>query len=58
MPPAFVTRGQGGLRVDDGVTRATRAAQSRPGETIPAEVTETLPDCDVTVMPRVGEMLP
>jgi hypothetical protein len=37
MPPIQVVRGKDGdLRINDGVTRATRAAKLRPGETIPA----------------------
>ncbi|HYH68185.1 MAG TPA: hypothetical protein VD866_26060 [Urbifossiella sp.] len=59
MPPVEVTRGRDGhLRLNDGVTRATRAAKLRPGETIPAEVIATLPDLDVTRTPRVGDVLP
>lgn len=58
MPPVEVTRGKGGhLRLNDGVTRATRAAQLRPGELIPAEVIADLPDLDVTRTPRVGDTL-
>ena len=56
MPPVEVTRGQGGhLRLNDGVTRATRAAPLRPGERIPAEVIADLPNVDVTRTPRVGD---
>ena len=59
MPPVEVVRGRGGhLRLNDGVTRATRAAKLRPGELIPAEVIATLPNLDVTRTPRVGETLP
>lgn len=58
MPPVEVTRGQGGhLRLNDGVTRATRAAQLRPGELIPAEVIADLPNVDVTRTPRVRDTL-
>ena len=54
-----VTRGRDGhLRLNDGVTRATRAAKLRPGELIPAEVIATLPKLDVTRTPRVGGTLP
>ena len=59
MPPLELTRGRDGhLRINDGVTRATRAAMLRPGEFVPAEVIATSPNSDVTKMPRVGETLP
>jgi hypothetical protein len=59
MPPLELTRGRGGrLRINDGVTRATRAAMLRPGESVPAEVIATLPNLDVTRTPRVSETLP
>ena len=59
MPPLELTRGRDGhLRINDGVTRATRAAMLRPGEFVPAEVIATSPNLDVTKMPRVGETLP
>lgn len=59
MPPVQLTRGRGGLlRLNDGVTRATRAAKLRPGELIPAEVIAHLPNLDVTTTPRVGDALP
>jgi hypothetical protein len=58
MPPVEVTRGKGGrLRLNDGVTRATRAAKLRPGEPIPAEVIANLPNLDVTTTPRVKDVL-
>src|SRR5438094_752381 len=56
MPPVEVTRGRDGhMRLNDGVTRATRAAKLRPGELIPAEVIADLPNLDVTRTPRVGD---
>ena len=59
MPPVEVTRGRdGNLRLNDGVTRATRAAKLRPGERIVAEVIDNRPNLDVTQTPRVGERLP
>jgi hypothetical protein len=59
MPPIQVVRGKDGdLRINDGVTRATRAAKLRPGETIPAEVIQELPQLDVARMPKVKERLP
>jgi hypothetical protein len=59
MPPLQLIRGKGGhLRINDGVTRATRAAKLRPGESVPAEVIQELPKLDVTRMPRVKEVVP
>jgi len=59
MPPLELIRGRDGhLRINDGVTRATRAAKLRPGETVIAEVIATLPKLDVTKMPKVGDKLP
>ena len=59
MPPLELTRGRhGNLRINDGVTRATRAAKLGPGEWIAAEVIADLPNLDVTRTPRVGERLP
>jgi hypothetical protein len=46
------------LRINDGVTRATRAATLRPGERVPAEVIEDLPELDVARTPQVKERLP
>jgi hypothetical protein len=58
-PPLQVTRGRGGyLRINDGVTRATRAAKLQPGQWIDAEVIHELPSLDVTRTPRVKESLP
>jgi hypothetical protein len=59
MPPLEVIRGKNGhLRINDGVTRATRAAKFHPGETVPAEVIQTLPDLDVTRFPKIKDTLP
>ena len=59
MPPLQVIRGKDGhLRINDGVTRATRAAKLRPGERIRAEVIQDLPRLDVTRMPKVKDVLP
>jgi hypothetical protein len=58
MPPLELVRGKDGqLRINDGVTRATRAAKLRPRELVSAEVIATLPKVDVTRTPRVGETL-
>lgn len=57
MPPIEIKRGSDGkFVIYDGVTRATRAAKHRPGESIPAEVTGNL-SCSVGHLPAVGEML-
>jgi hypothetical protein len=59
MPPLQVVRGKDGkLRINDGVTRATRAAKLRPGHLVPAEVIQDLPRLDVTRMPKVKDRLP
>ena len=59
MPPLELIRGRDGhLRINDGVTRATRAAKLRPRELIPAEVIATVANLDVTRTPRVGDLLP
>jgi hypothetical protein len=59
MPPLEVIRGQQEhLRINDGVTRATRAAKLRPGQTVLAEVIQELPRLDVTRTPRVKDALP
>lgn len=52
MPLLQVVRGKGGhLRINDGVTRATRGL-------VPAEIIQELPGVDVTKMPKVKETLP
>jgi hypothetical protein len=59
MPPLQLIRGRNGhLRINDGVTRATRAAKLRPTELVRAEVIQDLPKLDVTRMPKVKETLP
>jgi hypothetical protein len=59
MPPLQVVRGKDGhLRINDGVTRATRAAKLRPGELVPVEVIQELPQLDVTRTPQVKDALP
>src|SRR3954471_20110292 len=58
MPPLQVVRGKDGhLRINDGVTRATRAAKLKPGVLVPAEVIQDLPKLDVTRMPKVKDTL-
>jgi hypothetical protein len=59
MPPLQVVSGKDGhLRINDGVTRATRAAQLHPGTLVPAEVIQDLPQLDVTRTPKVKDTLP
>lgn len=59
MPPLQVTRGRdGNLRINDGVTRATRAAKLQPGQLVDAEIIHELPKLDVTRTPTVKETLP
>jgi len=59
MPPLELVRGKDRrLRINDGVTRATRAAKLRPGEMVPAEVIQDLPRLDVTRCPQVKDRLP
>jgi hypothetical protein len=59
MPSLQVVRGKDGhLRINDGVTRATRAAKLRPGMLVPVEVIQDLPRLDVTRMPKVKDTLP
>lgn len=59
MPPLQVVRGRNGaLRINDGVTRATRAAKLRPGVLVTAEVIQDLPHLDLTRTRRVKESLP
>ena len=59
MPPLQLVRGKDGhFRINDGVTRAIRAAKLCPGVTVPAEVIHDLPRLDVTNVPKVKEVLP
>jgi hypothetical protein len=59
IPPLQVIRGKDGkMRINDGVTRATRAAKLRPGVLIQAEIIQDLPNLDVTRMPTVKDALP
>lgn len=59
MPPLELTRGKDGhLQINDGVTRATRAAKLRPGVLVRAEVIQELPRLDVAKWPKVKERLP
>jgi hypothetical protein len=58
MPPVLVYRGtDGALMINDGVTRATRAAKLCPGQTVPVEVLGNLPR-PLGSLPKVEEKLP
>jgi hypothetical protein len=55
MPPLQATRGKDGhLRINDGVTRATRAAKLRPGEHVMVEIIHELPTRRNANAPRPG----
>jgi len=59
MPPLELLRGRNGaLRVNDGVTRATRVARFCPGVLVPAEIIHDLPNVDVERWPKIKELLP
>src|SRR5262245_46105068 len=59
MAPLRLVRGKDGqLRINDGVTRATRAAKLQPGQLLRAEVIQDSPNLDVTRTPKVKERLP
>ena len=57
MPPLEVSRGtDGGLVINDGVTRATRMAKYLPGVPVTVEVLGQLP-VPVSMLPTVKERL-
>lgn len=57
MPPIEVSRGSDGeLVINDGVTRATRAARSLPGVFVPVEVIDALP-IPGAQFPTIGDLL-
>ena len=59
MPPIQVTRGKDGhLKINDGVTRATRAAKLRPNEFVLVEVIQELFNVNVTLTEKVKDRLP
>jgi hypothetical protein len=59
MPRLQVIRGKDGkLRINDGVTRATRAAKLCPGQLVPVEVIQDFPKLDVARIPKVKDALP
>ena len=58
MPPPWVYRGSdGALMLSDGVTRATRIAKLKPGETIRVEVVRTV-KVPLGHFPSIGDTLP
>ena len=58
MPPVEVTEARdGALMINDGVTRATRIAKLRPGDTNPVEVIDRRPGWSLDRLHRVREML-
>ena len=58
IPPLWAYRGSDeALMLTDGVTRATRVAKLRPGETVPVEVLDTLRH-PFGHLPTVGDQLP
>jgi hypothetical protein len=58
MPPLELVRGKDGqMRINDGVTRATRAAKLCPGVLVPAEVIQELPHVDVARYPKIKECI-
>jgi hypothetical protein len=58
MPPIEVTKGANGeMMINDGVTRATRAAMT-PGTKVPVQVIEHNPNMNLQNLPKVGEKLP
>jgi hypothetical protein len=59
MPAIEVTRGKdGNMRINDGVTRATRAAKLCPGQLVTVIVIHDLPKLNVTRTPQVKDKLP
>lgn len=57
MPRIEVSRGTDGeLVINDGVTKATRAARSLPGVLVPVEVIDTLP-IPGAQFPTIGDLL-
>src|SRR5262245_57839315 len=59
MPPLEVTRGKDGrFQINNGVTRATRAAKLCPGQLVPIEVLDDCPALDLTRFPLIKDVLP
>ncbi len=59
LPPLFVIKGKNGeLQILDGVTRATRVATLLPGQLVPVDVIQDLPNADFSTFPTVGDTIP
>jgi hypothetical protein len=59
MPPLEWVRGKNGhLRINDGVTRATRVSKLLAGQTVPAVIIHDLPNLDVARSPKIKDVLP
>jgi hypothetical protein len=58
MSPIEITVGKDGeMMINDGVTRATRAAMT-PGTQVPVQVIESNPGLNLGNLPTVGQRLP
>lgn len=56
MPPVWATKGANGeMMINNGVTRATRAAMLRPGSKIPVEIIDVQPGVDLSGLPTIGD---
>jgi hypothetical protein len=59
IPLLELVRGKNGaLRINDGVTRATRVAKLLPGQLLKGEVIEERPNLNVARFPTIGDVLP
>jgi hypothetical protein len=57
MPAIEVTMGANGeMMINDGVTRATRAARLAPTKLVPVEIIDERPTWDLSKLPRVGDV--
>jgi hypothetical protein len=59
MPRLWVIRGKDGeMQIFDGATRATRVAKYLPGQTVPIEIIDDVPNLDLSGIPTIGDLLP
>jgi hypothetical protein len=59
MPPPEVTQGANGeLMLNDGVTRATRVAKRLPGRLLRVQITDIVPNWDMSKLPKIGDFVP
>ena len=59
MPPLQVIQGKDGrLQINNGVTRATRAAKLCPGQLVPVEIIDSYPNLDLTRFPQSKDVPP